>query len=203
MTLYLQEELFSFDHFDIWDETGSAVYTVEREFFTWGRTLHVMDAQGCDVAQVQRIPFSIPSAFSIATAARELELQRNFSFFGRSYSIDSLGWEITGDLPVMYTNSTAANSSLPRWKRSGRRCTTATGWRCGTPLTRSLRCARYWPSTAATSRADKENVRKASPSGHFFNIRAWSRQRRSCWLRGRCCTPAAGWTRRTRRWSCL
>ena len=30
MTLFLQEELFSFDHFDIWDETGSAVYTVER-----------------------------------------------------------------------------------------------------------------------------------------------------------------------------
>ena len=97
MTLYLQEELFSFDHFDIWDETGSAVYTVEREFFTWGRTLHVMDAQGRDVAQVQHIPFSIPSAFSIATAAQELELQRNFSFFSRSYSIDSLGWEITGD----------------------------------------------------------------------------------------------------------
>lgn len=97
MTLYLQEELFSFDHFDIWDETGGVVYTVEREFFTWGKTLHVMDAQGRHMAQVQHVPFTIPPAFSIATAAQELELRHNFRLFSRSYSIDSLGWEISGD----------------------------------------------------------------------------------------------------------
>ncbi len=97
MTLYLQEELFSFDHFDIWDEAGGVRYTVDREFFTFGRRLCVCDAQGRDVAQVQHIPFSIPSAFSIVTASQELELQRHFSLFSRSYSLDALGWEITGD----------------------------------------------------------------------------------------------------------
>lgn len=97
MTLYLQEQLFSFDHFDVWDETESVRYTVDREFFTFGRRLRVYDAQGRDVAQVQHVPFSIPSAFSIVTASQELELQRHFSLFSRRYSLDALGWEITGD----------------------------------------------------------------------------------------------------------
>ena len=34
MTLYLQEELFSLDHFDIWDEDGNVKYQVQ-----WSLTL--------------------------------------------------------------------------------------------------------------------------------------------------------------------
>lgn len=97
MTLYLQEELFSFDHFDIWDEDGRVLYTVDREGFLLGRTLHVTDAQGQDVAQVQHIPFSIPSTFAITTLTQELELTRNFTFFSRSYSLSGLDWEISGN----------------------------------------------------------------------------------------------------------
>ena len=41
MTLYLQEELFSLDHFDIWDEDGNVKYQVERELFQFGRKLVV------------------------------------------------------------------------------------------------------------------------------------------------------------------
>ncbi len=97
MTLYLQEELFSFDHFDIWDEDGRTLYTVDREGLFLGRTLHVTDAQGHDVAQVRHIPFSIPSTFAITTLTQELELTRNFTFFSRSYSLSGLDWEISGD----------------------------------------------------------------------------------------------------------
>ena len=46
MTLYLQEELFSLDHFDIWDEDGNVKYQVERELFQFGRKLVVVDMQG-------------------------------------------------------------------------------------------------------------------------------------------------------------
>ena len=42
----LQEELFSFDHFDIWDEQDNVCFQVDREFLTWGKTLRVRDAQG-------------------------------------------------------------------------------------------------------------------------------------------------------------
>lgn len=97
MTLYFQEELFSFDHFDIWDESGSVIYTVDRESVLWDRTLHVFDDQGRDVAQVHHVPFSIPTRFSITTLAQEVELVRNFTLFCHSYSIDALDWEISGD----------------------------------------------------------------------------------------------------------
>ena len=46
MTLYLQEQIFSFDHFDIWDESGNVKYQVDRELFQFGRKLVVTDVQG-------------------------------------------------------------------------------------------------------------------------------------------------------------
>ena len=51
MTLYLQEELFSLDHFDIWDEDGNVKYQVERELFQFGRKLVVVDTQGREAAR--------------------------------------------------------------------------------------------------------------------------------------------------------
>ena len=50
MTLYLQEELFSLDHFDIWDEQDQLVYSADREFFTFGKKLNVEDASGRQIA---------------------------------------------------------------------------------------------------------------------------------------------------------
>ena len=97
MIYYLQEELFSFDHFDIWDEQDNVCFQVDREFLTWGKTLRVRDAQGRLCATVHHVPFSIPCSFELETAGGTLELDRHFSLFSRSYSIDSLGWEVEGD----------------------------------------------------------------------------------------------------------
>lgn len=69
MMLYLQEELFSLDHFDIWDEDGNVKYQVERELFQFGRKLVVADMQGREVCFVQHIPFSIPCAYELAVPA--------------------------------------------------------------------------------------------------------------------------------------
>ena len=104
MVFYLQEELFSFDHFDIWDERKHACFQVDREFLTWGRTLHVRDMQDRLCATVHHVPFSIPSCFELELAERTLELQRNFAFFSRSYSVEALGWEVEGNfMGVDYT----------------------------------------------------------------------------------------------------
>lgn len=96
MTLYLQEELFSFDHFDIWDEDGNVKYQVERELFQFGRKLVVVDTQGREVCFVQHIPFSIPCAYELAVPGGSVRLDRQFSFFTQQYSIDQLGWEVSG-----------------------------------------------------------------------------------------------------------
>ena len=89
MTLYLQEELFSLDHFDIWDEDGNVKYQVERK-------LVVVDMQGREVCFVQHIPFSIPCAYELAVPGGSVQLDRHFSFFTQQYTIDELGWKVAG-----------------------------------------------------------------------------------------------------------
>ena len=96
MTLYMQEEIFSFDHFDIWDEDGNVKYQVERELFQFGRKLIVRDAQGTEICFVQHIPFSIPCAYELAVPGGSVELNRHFSFFTQQYSVDALGWDVSG-----------------------------------------------------------------------------------------------------------
>ena len=96
MTLYLQEELFSLDHFGIWDEDGNVKYQVERELFQFGRKLVVVDMQGREVCFVQHIPFSIPCAYELAVPGGSVRLDRHFSFFMQQYTIDELGWKVAG-----------------------------------------------------------------------------------------------------------
>ena len=123
MIYYLQEELFSFDHFDIWDEQDNVCFQVDREFLTWGKTLRVRDAQGRLCATVHHVPFSIPCSFELETAGGTLELDRHFSLFSRSYSIDSLGWEVEGDFFGVDTPSRRAARPSPAGKRRGPRAT--------------------------------------------------------------------------------
>ena len=88
----LQEELVSFDHFDIRDEQDNVCFQVDREFLTWGKTLRVRAAQGRLCATVHHVPFSIPCSFELETAGGTLELDRHFSLFSRSIpSIHSAG----------------------------------------------------------------------------------------------------------------
>ena len=96
MIFYLKEEFMSFDHFDIWDEDGNVKYQVERELFQFGRKLVVVDMQGHEVCFVQHIPFSIPCAYELAVPGGSVRLDRQFSFFTQQYSIDQLGWEVSG-----------------------------------------------------------------------------------------------------------
>lgn len=96
MTLYLQEELFSLDHFGIWDEDGNVKYQVERELFQFARKLVVVDMQGREVCFVQHIPFSIPCAYELAVPGGSVRLDRYFSFFTQQYTIDELGWKVAG-----------------------------------------------------------------------------------------------------------
>ena len=96
MTLYLQEELFSLDHFDIWDEDGNVKYQVERELFQFARKLVVVDMQGREVCFVQHIPFSIPCAYELAVPGGSVRLDRHFSFFTQQYTIVELGWKVAG-----------------------------------------------------------------------------------------------------------
>ena len=56
----------------------------------------MVDPQGREVCFVQHIPFSIPCAYELAVPGGSVRLDRQFSFFTQQYSIDQLGWEVSG-----------------------------------------------------------------------------------------------------------
>ena len=112
MTLYLQEQIFSFDHFDIWDEDGNVKYQVDRELFQFGRKLVVTDTQGREVCFVQHIPFSVPCSYELAVPSGSVQLDRHFSLFSQRYSIDSLAWEVAGSFMSLDFSITQAGNSL-------------------------------------------------------------------------------------------
>ena len=46
MRLYFKQRFFSwFDSYDIYDEVGNTVFTVEGQL-SWGHMLHILNAQG-------------------------------------------------------------------------------------------------------------------------------------------------------------
>ena len=127
MTLYLQEELFSLDHFDIWDEDGNVKYQVERELFQFGRKLVVADMQGREVCFVQHIPFSIPCAYELAVPGGSVQLDRHFSFFTQQYTIDELGWKVAGSFMSLDFEITQGDRRVAREGFGGVVCVEAGG----------------------------------------------------------------------------
>ena len=75
MKLYIKEKVFSWsDTFYVKDAYGEDKYTVEGEFFSLGKKLHVYDRHGAEVARVKR----------------------EFSFLRPRYTIENLGWDVEG-----------------------------------------------------------------------------------------------------------
>ena len=117
MIFYLKEEFLSFDHFDILDEQDQLVYSADREFFTFGKKLNVEDAAGRQTASIQHVPFSIPCTYVLRVDGQDYDLTRHFALFSRSYSLDTLGWEIEGDfmsLEYTITKNGATVASIQR-----------------------------------------------------------------------------------------
>lgn len=161
----LQEELVSFDHFDIWDEQDNVCFQVDREFLTWGKTLRVRDAQGRLCATVHHVPFSIPCSFELETAGGTLELDRHFSLFSRSYSIDSLGWEVEGDFFGVDYAITKGSQTVARMEKAWPAFHDRYASRSPIRRTRWPRSAPFSPSTAAmsTTRIEPIVATKGSP----------------------------------------
>lgn len=58
MKLLFKQRLFSwFDSYDIYDETGAVVYTVQGKL-SWGHCLHIHDGAGYHIATLQEQVFT-------------------------------------------------------------------------------------------------------------------------------------------------
>ncbi len=99
MKLYMRQKVFSWaDRFTVKDEDGQDRYEIEGELFSLGKQLHVYDRSGTEVAFIQQKVFSLlPRYFVFVNGLQAAEIVKEFTLLRPRYSIDGLGWEISGD----------------------------------------------------------------------------------------------------------
>ena len=98
MKLLFKQRFFSwFDSYDIYDESGATVFTVEGKM-GWGHKLHILDANCNHIATVKQELLTFMPRFALYYGDRLIgEIKREFTFFRPSYNIDFNGWHIDGN----------------------------------------------------------------------------------------------------------
>lgn len=98
MRMLFKQRLFSwFDSYDIYDEGGSTLFTVEGKL-AWGHCLHILDARGEHIATVQQWIITFLPRFDLYLGERQVgTITKEFTFFKPSFSIDCNGWRVDGD----------------------------------------------------------------------------------------------------------
>lgn len=98
MKLLFKQRFFSwFDSYDIYDEEGKTVYTVEGQL-SWGHCLKIFDVGGNEVGTVQEKVFSWLPKFEIYMGGNYVGcISKEFTFFKPVFDIDYNGWHIEGD----------------------------------------------------------------------------------------------------------
>ena len=98
MKLLFKQRFFSwFDSYDIYDEAGTTLFTVEGQL-AWGHTLHINDADGCHIATVKQRLFTFLPKFDLYEGEDLIgTIAKDFTFFKPAYEVDCRGWHVDGD----------------------------------------------------------------------------------------------------------
>lgn len=98
MRLIFKQRLFSwFDSYDIYDEAGNTVFTVEGQL-SWGHCLKIFDPTGSELGTVKQRVFALPPKFDLYRGdARIGCIQKEFKLFSHHYNIDCNGWHVEGN----------------------------------------------------------------------------------------------------------
>lgn len=97
MRLNFKQRFFSWlDSYDIYDEDGNTVFTVEGKL-SWGHCLHVMDAYGNHIGTLQEKIFTFLPQFEIYINDSYVGcIKKEFTFFKPQFTIDCNGWQVDG-----------------------------------------------------------------------------------------------------------
>jgi len=98
MRLLFRQRFFSwFDSYDIYDEAGETLYTVEGKL-SWGHCLHILDARGEHIATVRERVLTLLPKFELYLGEQYLGcVRKEFTLFHPAYDIDCNGWHVEGD----------------------------------------------------------------------------------------------------------
>ncbi len=99
MKLLLNEQFFTWnDRFAVQDENGDDRYTVEGEFFSWGKKLHVCDLSGREVAYIEQKLLTLRPRYLVYAGGTLIgEVVKEFSFFAPRYTVEGADWDVEGD----------------------------------------------------------------------------------------------------------
>ena len=99
MKLLFKQRLFSwFDSYDIYDESGRAVFTVEGKP-SWGHKLHILNAQGGHIGTVKQVVLTFLPKFELYVGEQYVgSNHKEFTFFKPRFQVDCNGWQVEGDL---------------------------------------------------------------------------------------------------------
>lgn len=98
MRLYFKQRFFSWlDSYDIYDEDGNIVFTVEGKL-SWGHCLHINDAEGQHIGALQEKVLTLLPKFEIYIGDTYMGcIKKEFSFFRPQFTIECNGWEVEGE----------------------------------------------------------------------------------------------------------
>ena len=84
MKLLFKQRFFSwFDSYDIYDEAGNTVYTVEGKL-AWGHCLHILDAAGNHIGTVQQKVLTFLPKFELSMTNASAASRRSSHSFHRA-----------------------------------------------------------------------------------------------------------------------
>ena len=99
MKLIFKQRLFSwFDSYDIYDEAGNTIFSVEGQL-SWGKRLEIHDASGAHVGTLKHKLFSFLPTFEIYLGDEYVGcVQKEFTLFKPSFHVDCNGWRVEGEM---------------------------------------------------------------------------------------------------------
>lgn len=98
MRLLFKQRLFSWlDSYDIYNEAGEPVYTVQGQL-AWGHCLKIFDVAGRELGTVKEKVFTFFPTFEIYLGEQYMGcIYKEFSFLKPRFNIECNGWTVDGD----------------------------------------------------------------------------------------------------------
>ena len=97
MKLLFKQRFFSwFDSYDIYDEDGNTVFTVEGKL-AWGHCLHILNAAGEHIGTVQQRVLTFLPKFELYIGEQYYGcICKEFTFFTPRFTLECSDWEVNG-----------------------------------------------------------------------------------------------------------
>lgn len=99
MKLLFKQRLFSWlDSYDIYNEYGETVFTVEGKL-SWGHKLHILDKTGRHIGTVKQVVLTFLPKFELyKNDVYAGCISKELTLFKPKYDIDFNGWHVEGNM---------------------------------------------------------------------------------------------------------